>query len=92
MIVTLSLTLYFLFFFMNSNKQQSEIESQQEIATNVESIKLSKQADMSTNVQTLIDIKDGYKLKTTARTIPGLITAIIKHEEQFYLDERKREE
>ena len=44
------------------------------------------------DIQPLIDIKDGYGLRTTARTINGLITAIIKHEEQFYLDERKREE
>ena len=39
------------------------------------------------DIQPLIDIKDGYGLKTTARSINGLITAIVKYEEQFYKDE-----
>ena len=44
------------------------------------------------DIQPLIDIKDGYGLKTTARTINGLITAIVKYEEQFYKDAVKAEE
>ena len=35
------------------------------------------------DIQPLLDIRDGYKLKTTARTIPGLINAIVKYEEHI---------
>ena len=35
------------------------------------------------DIQPLLDLRDGYKLKTTARTVPGLIRAITTHEKNF---------
>ncbi len=36
------------------------------------------------DIQPLLDVRDGYKIKTTARTAPGLINAIIKYEEENF--------
>ena len=44
------------------------------------------------DIQPLLDIRDGKKIKTTAKTIPGLIRAITDFEERIYKERIKAEE
>ena len=45
-----------------------------------------------TDLSPLLDLRDKYKIKTSARTVPGLIRAIIPFEKKLYDEQIKTEE